>query len=175
MLNKYRFKLRFNKKELPKWEETFRFKEGPEPVLILYPKVRAQGLYSKEDLQAFCFWKTPRSRSRVALNSADYVETITRIALSTPNERLRIEILRLLAGVDWPSASVLLHFGHSDPYPILDYRALWSVGIDNSKSMYRFDAWWEYTRYCRKLAEATGLSMRELDRALWQYSKGNQK
>jgi hypothetical protein len=41
--------------------------------------------------------------------------------------------------------------------------------------MYRFDAWWEYTKYCRVLAEASAFSMRELDRALWQYSKDNQK
>jgi len=149
--------------------------EGEESILALWNKVQKQGFYSKEDLQAFCYWKTPRSRSRVARNPAEYVEAITRVALSTPNERLRIEILRLLHGVDWPTASVLLHFGHSERYPILDFRALWSVGIDNPKSIFHFDAWWEYTVFCRKLAEEAGLSMRELDRALWQYSKASQR
>src|SRR5688572_12085542 len=105
MTNNYPFQLRFNKKDLAKWEEWFRSKEGQEPVLVLHPKVQEQGFYSKEDLQAFCYWKTPRSQSRVARNSADYIESITRVALSTPNEQLRIEILRLLHGVDWPTAS----------------------------------------------------------------------
>jgi hypothetical protein len=174
MTNRYQFKLRFNKKDLPKWEERFRLREGLEPVLVLCPKVKEQGFYSKEELQSFCYWKTPRSRSRVARNLAEYVESITQVALSTSNERLRIEILLLLSGVNWPTASVLLHFGHSDPYPILDFRALWSVGIENPQAMKFFDAWWEYTKYCRQLADETGLSMRELDRALWQYSKEKQ-
>lgn len=173
MNSNYPFKLRFNTAELPNWEERFRYIEGEEPILCLSPKVKKQGFYSKEDLQAFCEWKTPRSRSRVAQNPVDYVQAITQVALSTPNERLRIEILRLLSGVDWPSASVLLHFGHLETYPILDFRALWSLGIE-TRVVYNFDLWWEYTKYCRKLADEAGLSMRELDRALWQYSRENQ-
>jgi hypothetical protein len=166
MANNYSFKLRFDKKDLWKWEENFRSEEGEEPVLVLCPKVKEQGFYTREDLQTFCYWKTPRSRSRVARNPADYVEAITQIALSTPNERLRIEILRLLSGVDWPSASVLLHFGHSEPYPILDFRALWSLGLDANSVPYNFDFWQEYTQYCRMLAQETNVTMRELDRAL---------
>ena len=34
-----------------------------------------------------------------------------------------------LSGVRWPTASVLLHFGHRDRYPILDYRALEALGV----------------------------------------------
>jgi hypothetical protein len=174
MSNDYSFKLRFPSKHLLKWEECYRSEEGLEPILAIGPKIKKQGFYTKEQLQAFCYWKSRRSKSRVARNPADYVESITYVALSTRSERLRIEILRLLSGVDWPSASVLLHFGHSDPYPILDFRALWSLGIEKPKSMYNFDAWWEYTKYCRKLAKQAGMSMREIDRALWQYSKENQ-
>ena len=55
------------------------------------------------------------------------VEDITRIALSTNSERLRIESLTLLDGVSWPSASVLLHFGHKDPYPILRHFELYRL------------------------------------------------
>jgi hypothetical protein len=36
--------------------------------------------------------------------------------------------LRALGGVDWPTASVLLHVGLSAEHPIIDYRALWSLG-----------------------------------------------
>lgn len=99
---------------------------------------------------------------------------MTRVALSTPDERLRIEILTLLSGVSWPSASVLLHFGHNDPYPILDFRALWSLGIDSRKVIYNFDLWWAYTSFHRELADEAGVSMQELDLALWQYSMENQ-
>ena len=102
---------------------------------------------------------------------ADYIEAVTKMAFSTPNERLRIEVLLLLDGVRWPTASVILHFCHAEPYPILDIRALWSLGMNVTPASHHFDFWWSYTLYCRKLAKAAGVSMRELDRALWQYSK----
>ncbi len=37
-------------------------------------------------------------------------------------------VLRFLDGVEWPTASTILHFCGARPYPILDYRALWSLG-----------------------------------------------
>lgn len=79
----------------------------------------------------------------------------------------------LLDGVSWPVASVLLHFGSCDRYPILDFRALWSLRIKVPKQ-YDFGFWWAYTLYCRSLADEHNVSMRTLDRALWQYSKEKQ-
>ena len=135
--------------------------------------VRPRGYFTKDEFVQLCEWKSPRTRSHAQSNSALYVEEVTRIALSTPVERLRVEILTLLDGVSWPTASVILHFTHSDPYPILDYRALWTLGVEKPPT-YGFDLWWAYTQYCRELAREVGVSMRGLDRALWQYSKENQ-
>lgn len=174
MTNKYSFQLRFNSEAIKEWAECFLAEEGAEPITDLVPKVKAQGFYSQEDLAAFCYWKSPRTRSRVAQNSSDYIEAVTRTALTTPNERLRIEVLLLLQGVSWPTASVLLHFAHEERYPILDFRALWSVGIEVYGSC-DFDLWWQYTQFCRKLADEAKLSMREVDRALWKYSQKNQR
>jgi hypothetical protein len=101
------------------------------------------------------------------------VEAVTRTAASATNERLRIEVLRLLKGVNWATASVILHFGVRDPYPILDYRALWSLGYDEPPS-YDFDFWWSYVGFTRDLAAEQSVSMRALDRSLWQFSKQNQ-
>jgi hypothetical protein len=141
---------------------------------VLAPIIRERGYFTKPEFESICHWKTPRSQRRVASNSAEYIEAVTRTALSTGSEQLRVEVLTLLSGVRWPTASVILHFCHRDPYPILDVRALWSLGVDASKVIYNFELWWEYTQVCRRLAKSTGLSMRELDRALWQYSKENQ-
>jgi hypothetical protein len=41
-------------------------------------------------------------------------------------------------------------------------------------TMYTFDFWRKYTRSVRGLARRSGCSMREVDRALWQYSKERQ-
>lgn len=133
------------------------------------PRIRRQGYIGKNDLMALSWWKTRgRNVGLCEHNDAAFVEAVTRTALSNQNERLRIEVLTLLDGVSWPMASVLLHFGARDPYPILDYRALWSVGVE-VPGRYDFDFWWAYTTFCRDLAGRASVDMRTLDRALWHY------
>ncbi len=168
------FKLRFSTSQLRIWAERYYIENDREIEFLIAPEVHKRGHFTQPEFVQMCRWKSPRSRKTAASNNSDYIEAVTRTALSTKNERLRIEILTLLNGVSWPTASVFLHFCHSDPYPILDFRALWSLGINISDVTYNFDLWWEYTKICRNLALQNNLSMRELDRALWQYSKENQ-
>lgn len=54
-----------------------------------------------------------------------------------------------MSGVNIPTASVFLHFCHHDPYPILDFRELWSLGIDQ-RITYNFQIWWDYVKFCRE-------------------------
>ena len=107
-------------------------------------------------------------------NHPQYVREITTIALQAVSERARIETLTLLDGVAWPTASVILHFFHRDRYPILDFRAVWSVGLE-PPAQYGFEFWWQYVVCCRALAKKCRVDMRTLDRALWQYSKERQR
>lgn len=169
------FRLRFNKKSISKWAGQYPVQHDMEMEILIAPQASQRGYLLKPELEKLCYWKTPRSKRRVAGNPADYVEAVTRTALSTPNERLRIEVLLLLDGVSFPTASVILHFCHTDPYPILDFRALWSLGMDANSVPYNFELWKKYALFCRQLAQDAGVSMRELDRALWQYSASNQR
>lgn len=142
------------------------------------PRFRSFGYLSKSDFLALCEWKSPRSQSRCASNSEEFIRAVTATAVSSSDEQLRIEVLTLLRGVSWPTASVILHFGFDNFYPILDFRALWSVGVDlptdQVSSLYCFSFWRSYSQYCRDLACDCGVTMRVLDRALWQFSKENQ-
>jgi hypothetical protein len=168
------FTLRFPRSEVELWAALY---DSAQDALIeqrVAPRIRAWGYLSKVDFLVLARWKSPRSQPRCEQNPDDYIRAVTQAAFSTPNERLRIEALLLLKGVSWPTASVLLHFGHPDPYPILDYRSLWSVGVRVAPNKYDFDLWWGYTQFCRKLADRSGVTMRTLDRALWQYSKARQ-
>lgn len=81
--------------------------------------------------------------------------------------------LRLFAARYPIPTSVILHLYYREQYPILDFRALWSLSVD-VPGTYKFSFWWSYVEYCRGLAERTGFDMRTLDRALWQYSRENQ-
>jgi hypothetical protein len=139
----------------------------------LVPLAKAQKYLSRDQFLAICRWKSRRPTKRFEQNDEAFICEVTTTALTTENERLRIEVLTLLCGVEWPTASVILHWCASDRYPILDFRALWSLGTDVPKK-YDFAFWWEYTQFCRQLADEAGVPMRTLDRALWQFSKENQ-
>ncbi len=165
------FRLRFPVTELQFWAS--RYQEEKDPILRLVPQVKQRGFLERDEFLEVCRWKSPRSQPRCRLNSGSFVREVTTIALSTPEERLRIEVLTLLTGVSWPTASVVLHLFHAEPYPILDFRALWSLGKDVPKQ-YDFQFWQKYVAFCRSLARKAALSMRTLDRALWQYSKEKQ-
>jgi hypothetical protein len=138
----------------------------------LVPLVKKRGFVTRGELLEICRWKSPRTLPLVERNEEADVREVTAWALVTRSERLRIGSLLLLQGVSWPTASVILHFFHSDPYPVLDVRAAWSLGME-SPSGYSFELWWRYVRACRALALRLSLSMRSVDRALWQYSREN--
>jgi len=167
-----RFRLRFPVGQVARWAAVFSDPDDPEiePRAL---RARKRGFLTKADFLRLARWKTPRSRRRVERNAESFVRAVTRTALTTPDERLRIEVLTLLDGVDWPTASVILHFCHREPYPVLDYRALWSLGVEKPPA-YGFPFWRDYTLVCRRLAARASCSMRELDRALWQFSKERQ-
>lgn len=167
-------RLRFSKRLIPELAGHYEWERGEGDVIALRSDVQHRGYLTKSELEKVAFWKSPRSAGHVKKNSGEFVREVTRFALSAKDERARVESLTLLDGVRWPSASVILHLYHRDEYPILDFRALWSVSIDVPLE-YDFDFWWEYVKFCRSLTAASGVESRTLDRALWQYSKENQK
>jgi hypothetical protein len=116
-----------------------------------------------------CGWKTARSRPRVAANSERAIAEATGRALSANGEAARIAPLLELEGVGVPTASTLLYFVSPDDYPILDVRALESLGV-KPRSVYPVGLWLEYLNVCRTLARRAGVSLRTLDKALWQHS-----
>lgn len=139
------------------------------PLVAIADSVRKRAFLTAFDLQVVCKWKSPRPLPLVRSNAESEVEEVTRWALATSSERFRIESLLLLRGVGWPMASVILHWFHREPYPILDVRALWSLDIA-MPSNYNFTFWSHYVSQCRLLSESLQLPMRTIDRALWQYS-----
>lgn len=136
----------------------------------LVPIVKSRGYVTKPEFLTVCEWKSSRIRSRVSQNNADLIEEVTRIALSTRVEPLRLTVLTVLYGVQFPVASTFLHWFHDDPYPILDFRALESLQIPQPK-LYDTDFWADFVDEWRKEQAKSGLSVRDFDRALWQISK----
>ena len=122
-------KLRFREDDIRQIAAQYAYSGRDIDLITLRPKILARGWLYKKELQQLAEWKSWRSAGRIKNNSEDYIKEITRFALAASIERAKIEALTLLDGVQWPTASVILHFFHHKQYPILDYRALWSVSL----------------------------------------------
>jgi hypothetical protein len=168
------FRLRFPEREIRAWAGRYAFPGEDRIVAEVATRAKQRGHVTYEEFLEICRWKSPRSQPRCAANAPGLVEEVTRTALTAQHEELKIGALLVLSGVQWPTASVILHLCDQGRYPILDFRALWSLGYPDPPS-YGFRFWSSYCDATRGLADRAGVSMRVLDRALWQYSKESQK
>ena len=132
--------------------------------------VRARGYYTREEFIEVCAWKTVRSRPKVSRNTEAAVVQATGLAMSSNSEAEKMMALLELDGVGVPTASTLLYCAFPDGYPILDVRALESLGV-KPRSQYPLSFWLGYLDACRELAQRASVSLRTLDKALWQHSK----
>jgi hypothetical protein len=129
-----------------------------------------RGYYQRGEFLTICAWKTKRSVPRVEANSAGHVTGATCRSFGATDESERMEALLELDGVGVPTGSALLFFAFPGDYPILDVRALESLGV-KARPQYSVGFWLDYLAACRALAHMHGVTIRTLDKALWQHSK----
>ena len=146
----------------------------------LVPEVKKRGYLTKCELIEVSKWKVKKKRNtfrNVIKNYPDDVKKKTCAAFRANvddsmyhlcNQRRRGMGLR---GVRIPMGSAILHWFHTDCYPIWDRYAIWSVQLDESRYRNKFERWKAYTLFCREIAEEYEVCMRHLDRALMQYGK----
>ena len=163
-------KLRFKESKIIQIADRYEYPCEETKLLNLKKVVNSNGYLSKDQLRLVAKWKAPRSAGHVEKNTEKFVKEITAFSFTAKDERARIESLTILDGVSWPTASVILHLFHKEKYPILDFRALWSVTMD-VPTQYSYTLWWPYVEYCRDIVKRNNIDMRTLDRAMWQYSK----
>jgi hypothetical protein len=133
-----------------------------------------QRLLTKSQFVRIGMWKSPRQKKRYENNDEHAVRELTEFSFTAKTEQARVGSLLALNGVSFPVASVILHFAFPERYPILDFRALWSLGWEQPKS-YTLEFW---ERYCAKMLDTASqfaLPLRTVDKALWQYSREHQK
>jgi hypothetical protein len=170
-----RFRLRFPEQDIRKWAARFADDGSGNGILDgIRPLVFTRGYLTRPEFLKICAWKSVRTKQSCRRNTAHRIEILTRAAFATSDEALKISLLRLLDGVEWPTASTILHFCDPRPYPILDYRAIWALGVDKPPT-YTMAFWLAYLAFTRDLALRLNLPIRTVDKALWQYSKERQK
>lgn len=130
---------------------------------------------TKDVFDAILDWKSPRIGKRRETDE-NFIKTISSISFSANNERLKIEILCLLKGVNYRTASAILRFAFPDEYTVYDWRA-WDAlkffGKIDGEIRDDCDTWQRYLSACRKLSASMGVSLEQLDRFLWMFSKEN--
>jgi len=146
-----------------------------EEMKDLLDKRGKQKWIGKDELIKIADWKAPgRIRHLCDKNEREEIKNITRKALAVNTDhRARTDHLLKLHGVRYPMASVILHFAFPHEYPILDRRAIWSLRGEKQLK----DSFKDWDKYCKKILDivkSTGCKIREIDKALWQYSRENQ-
>lgn len=168
------FKLRFAESQLSRWATKYDYTGSDDVPWSIGRKARRRGYLLSCELRDIARWKSPRSSGHCSTNTDTFVREVTQTSFSTTDARLKVEVLRLLDGVGWPTASAILHYRDRERWPIIDFRAFWSLGVEMPPGKYDFAVWEAYTECTRTIANRQNIDMRSVDRALWSYSKANQ-
>jgi thermostable 8-oxoguanine DNA glycosylase len=132
----------------------------------------AGGDFGRARLETIFEWKTKgRGRSRLKKNTDEEIADALKLALEAKTPRAAIAVLRGLTGVDVPVASAILATIRPDEHTIIDWRALQAFGAYKANMVIDTKLYLSYLDYCKEIAERNGVSLRDLDRAMWQWSK----
>ena len=115
-------------------------------------------------------WKSPRIRPQIARNTEAGVRGASEAAFLAQSDATRVKLLLGLRGVGMAVASVVLHFAEPRRYPIYDVRvraALRRIGVRRGFPPTPA-GWAAYGALLRTLAAGHRVSLRTLDKALWQ-------
>jgi hypothetical protein len=128
----------------------------------------AQGERTRANLRIICGWKSKRRLALLANNSDAAIDAALNLALKSNSIRDAVLALTSLHGVGLKMASAILTAIDPDNYTVLDFRALQALGMPDNSTI---DLYVAYVEACRRLAKGCGCSLRNFDRANWQWSK----
>lgn len=160
------FKLQFDPTDIARLAKSY----GPEQddgALAAGRRI-FRGEYTRENLTAIFEWKTKgRGRSRLMANTDEEIADALALAVRAKTERAALAVLTGLHGVHVPVASAILTAVDPERYTVIDFRALESLGSKSTDRSVNF--YLDYLETCRRLAREHRITLRDLDRALWQW------
>ena len=120
-------------------------------------------------------WKTKRQTSNYKANDEHKIMEVTTSVYQASDEIIKLNILKNLKGVDVAVAATILHYLQPDVFPIFDYHVrkslikagCWTRGENDASNK----AWLEYLVIMRGMSKSLGVTLRELDKALFAYDK----
>lgn len=166
------FKLQFSSEEIAKYADRYSFAQN-DGAWSAGQRI-VHGDYSRANLVEIFEWKTKgRGISRILRNSDAEIADALRLAIEAKTDRAAVAVLLGLHGVEISVASAILTAINETQFTIIDFRALEALGV---QTVYRsIDLYLAYLAACRGLAAQHGVTLRTLDRALWQWHKEHGK
>lgn len=128
-----------------------------------------RGHLTQFDLACLGRWKMGhQNKDQIKNNPRKNVERRSAASLLAKTDEERMRHMRALEGVGLAVTSAFLHFAFpDDKYPIIDFRAVRSLG--KTTKGYGDSHWPAFLKECRCLTKRYQVDMRTLDRALWQF------
>jgi hypothetical protein len=166
------FRLQFDPAEIPALAE--RYGPSQDDKALAAGRLICDGAATRPNLEIIFRWKTGgRGISRLARNTDDEIADALSLSVCAKTERAAVAVLVGLEGVAVPVASAILTTIDPERYSVIDFRALEALGSQSANRT--VDFYLEYLKECRDLAKAHRVSLRNLDRALWQWSSEHAK
>lgn len=168
------FQLQFDANLISEMADRYSFQQEDTEALEAGEEIR-KGQYTRDNLEKIFEWKTNgRGRSRLSKNNDEEIRDALYLASIAKTDRSAVAVLLGLSGVQVPVASAILTSLDPERFTIIDFRALEALGKKRKEQKTAtIDYYLEYLEYCRSLAKEADISLRTLDRALWQWSKEN--
>lgn len=126
------------------------------------------GNFSLLNLEVIYKWKAARAIRWLRENTDTAVETALKEAVGATDVKQAINALTPLRGVRVKMASAILTAIDPRRYTVLDFRALEALGSKDGEDV---DLYVQYVEFCQGSAKRYGVTMRNFDRANWQWSK----
>ena len=145
---------------------------------VVFQHFASRGTLSAYDFFAIVSWKSNRAKTKIkkGLAAAGRLPSeLMREVAEAERTAERVRLLTQIHGIGLPIASAILSVCYPDTFTVLDYRAwetLCELGLEELPRSYPRGeaAYLQYCRACQTLAHQLGLSLRDLDRALWAKS-----
>jgi len=143
--------------------------------------IKAQAYFNKPEFLRMCGWKSPRPRRLYESNSAAEIRRVSVKVFASEDEREKMELLTSLKGVAVPTASAILTLTNPNDYGVIDIR-VWqqlyfygAVVKRPSGTGFSCENWLEYLRRLRFWAEKFNVTVRDVERVLFDDHKERQQ
>jgi hypothetical protein len=127
------------------------------------------GEVARKNVETVYRWKSHRRMDLFVQNTDEEIaEAVTNAitAKTTPSEA--VESLTRLRGVGVKIASAILTSMFPELYTVCDFRASEALGVKDRNDV---DFYMVYLDACLRMAKEYGVTLRDFDRANWQWSK----